>query len=247
MIATGDRFSVPALRLRTDDMSLREPRPEYLRFWSLDASPFVQRDPNRFFSGLAQRNALVLVDQFVSSGDRIAILKGESGNGVTRLLEFLAEHAGIGDCAVEMVLASSPPMAESKVRTIWLVDHSTSLHGRFRSRLPEHVSVIICSDTKSSKALDSMSGGCPWIIELANMSLTDAHDYVTFAIRMAGCQQNMFTESAIRLMHQQARGRIRDFAQLAENALWEAWASHATEIGPRVIHRMLQSDRRIAS
>ena len=227
-------------------MSLYRIDHDYLAYWSLDSSPFVHRDKNRFFSGTAQQNALARIQQFVESGRSVAILTGVSGCGTTQLLQYLSMHAGLGDTAVEMVLSQGMPRANQITRTLWLVDaNSANESERFLRSAPD-VSILIGATAETTNKLLTRLREKPTIIELTRMSACDARAYVDYSIRMVGGTRPIFTESAISQLHEYSAGRIREFAFFAEHALRESWVHHEDKIGTGTIDRVAVGGKRAA-
>lgn len=219
-------------------MTVLQRKSGYLHFWSLESSPFLQRDPTRFFSGSAQQNALAQVERFVASGHPLAIINSDPGCGTTRLLEYLSLHAGVGDRAVNMVLTQTIPAADEKLQTVWLVDRHGQNGPALLDDLPVNMSVVIGAESLTPRLLSADCCRRATIIELARMSLEDTKSYVTHSLQMVGGRQQIFSESAINRLHECCEGRIRDFSYLAENALRECWIHRQTTVTSSVIERL---------
>ena len=213
---------------------------DYLKHWSLDDRPFMHRDTNRFFSGSAQQNALVRIEQFLESGLPAAILQSDTGCGMTQLLQYLSMHSGLGDIAVEMVLAPRIPVANETTRMVWLVDDTNVEE---LERVPwsdPNASILVGAVAESTtRKLVRRLGRFPTVIELKRMSGPDAHAYVNYSIRMAGGRKPIFTPSAVSTLFELSGGRIRDFALMAEHSLRESWGLGEEEIGTRLIEQIV--------
>ena len=218
-------------------------RTEYLRFWGLQVSPFLQRDQKRFFCGTVQRNVLIQVEQFIASGENVALVVGEAGSGMTRVFQYLEQLSGLGDCAVEMLSASELPTAGESVRTVWLRDRIHPIRGCWPKKLPSNLSVLIGTESSDQESLIATLGKYPRVIEMAKMTIEDCFSYVSFSLRMAGAGPAIFTDSAIIRLHEYSSGRIREFSQLAENALRESWSQKQPTIGPNLIDQLGVSRR----
>tara|TARA_R110002049_G_scaffold2750_2_gene21434 strand:+ start:210502 stop:211185 length:684 start_codon:yes stop_codon:yes gene_type:complete len=219
---------------------------DYLEYWGLDTPPFVQRDPNRFFSGSAQRDVLAEIENFVASGNRLAILVSAPGCGATRIFEHLSLLSGIGDQAVEIALAPAIPTASESLRSVWLIDARRNRDSIRDAASRSNTSVVIRADYESRANIIREVGQIPTVIELAHMPKSDAPSYVDYAVRMAGGKKQIFTESAIFRLHELSAGCIRNFSRMAENALWKSWVCQATKVGPNMVQPISVTSREAA-
>ena len=76
----------------------------YLEYWSLSRSPFQSGEPETFYSGSSQREALAGLSLFASSEWKLAFLVSPPRCGTTSLLQQLDRMGGLGNVAIDSVI-----------------------------------------------------------------------------------------------------------------------------------------------
>ena len=76
----------------------------YQKYWSLSKLPFGRPETaDEFFAGRPQREALARIDYLIRSGHNHGLVISPPAVGRTCLMSRVAQSAGFGDCAVDMV------------------------------------------------------------------------------------------------------------------------------------------------
>lgn len=89
----------------------------YLDYWNLDSKPFAHRDPQRFYCGPAQREAIAGLSYLAMHDLPAAVMSSDSGCGTTSLLRQVSATSGFGNRAVELLLTEGDQMS---VDGVWV-------------------------------------------------------------------------------------------------------------------------------
>lgn len=125
-----------------------------------------------------------------------------------------------------------------RVRTVWLIDGSTSIAADVAASLsaecPWLTTVVGCTPEKALKIAAAM-GGCSLRIDLDAFELTDTMSYVRHQVSAAGGTSKIFSDAAVVRLHELSEGRVAIIARLAELALPVGAAQNDTQINADVI------------
>ncbi len=78
---------------------------------------------------------------------------------------------------------------------------------------------------------------------LGPLGVEESIQYVAFRLKKAGATRGLFTEEALRLIHQQARGIPRSLNTLCDLCLLEGYAAKATAVDAAIVRRVAQLSR----
>ncbi len=78
---------------------------------------------------------------------------------------------------------------------------------------------------------------------LGPLDADEAAQYIVFRLKKAGASRGIFTEEAVRLLHQAARGIPRSLNTLCDLCLLEGYAAKAPSVDGALVRRVLQTHR----
>ncbi len=78
---------------------------------------------------------------------------------------------------------------------------------------------------------------------LGPLDAEETAHYIVFRLKKAGAARGIFTEEAVRLIHQAARGIPRNVNNLCDLCLLEGYAAKATAVDAALVRRVLQAHR----
>ncbi len=78
---------------------------------------------------------------------------------------------------------------------------------------------------------------------LTPLEVEESLQYITFRLKKAGATRGIFTEEAMRLIHQHARGIPRSINTLCDLCLLEGYAAKASAVDGAIVRRVAQENR----
>ncbi|QEG38532.1 hypothetical protein [Roseimaritima ulvae] len=145
----------------------------------------------------------------------------------------------------ERVLAS----ARQKVRTLWLIDDTTSEIVRLAAALVSEsrwVTVIAVTPAEQAISLANHLGLCPLRIDLTPFSLADTMQFVRYRLSEAQASEPIFSDSALVRLHELGDGCVGVIEHLAELSMSAAAAHGVREIGAHLIEAVQEEFVRAA-
>lgn len=169
----------------------------YQKYWSLSKLPFGRPESSDdFFSGRPQREAIARLDYLIRGGHSAGLLIAEPGVGQTTLLRRVAESAGFGDCAVDIVRTTAKHRSRDELlhqlaiklgSTRLFSDAYRQVCDRITASGRQRVRTVWLIDGATSIAAELaglLSSECTWLTAIAGCTPEQA---MRIAAVMGGC------------------------------------------------------------
>lgn len=169
----------------------------YQKYWSLSKLPFGRPEStDDFFSGRPQREAIARLDYLIRGGHNAGLLIAEPGVGQTTLLRRIAESAGFGNCAVDMIRTTAKHRSRDELlhqlairmgSTRLFSDAYRQVCDRITASGRQRVRTVWLIDGATNTAAELaglLSSECPWLTAVVGCSPEQA---IRIATIMGGC------------------------------------------------------------
>ena len=132
------------------------------------------------------------------------------------------------------------------IRTLWLLENCPASSIGFAADFAQrhrNFSVVATTQPEHRPLLQLNAGMCGMQIELEPLPLQDTSSYVTAALLQAGSTRSIFSQTAIKSLHDLSHGLIGEIAVLAESALTMAACSGLSKVTPTVIEQVFENQK----
>lgn len=192
----------------------------YLKYWSLQKTPFSRPETaDDFFPGRPQREAIARLDYLIRGGHTSGLMISQGRCGQTSLLRRVAESAGFGDCATDIVRTGAKGRSRDELLqhlavrlgvTRWLSDRHRQVVERVVASGRQRVRTVWLIDDASLGAAEvasSLGAESPWFTAVLACSAETA---LKVAYSLGGCSLRIdldpfaLTDTAAFVRHQVA-------------------------------------------